>query len=91
MTAIATRLARANEAWALQVIERNADAMLVVSRDGLIRLVTSAAEAFMGCKAEQLIGQPFGFPVVPRTARISVAISSMGLWVTLMTAQRGCL
>lgn len=46
------------------VIERNADAILVVDRGGEIRFANTMAAHLFGHVRERLIGTPFGFPVV---------------------------
>lgn len=51
------------------LLERNADAMVVVDREGTVRYVNPAAEAFFGRRAKELLGSAFDFPVVPGEAR----------------------
>jgi signal transduction histidine kinase len=46
------------------VIERNADAILVVDEEGHIRFANSVAAALFRSDRETLIGSPFGFPVL---------------------------
>lgn len=46
------------------VIEHNADAIIVVDREGLIQFANRVALRWFGSTAEQLVGSPFGFPVV---------------------------
>jgi signal transduction histidine kinase len=46
------------------VIERNADAILVVDREGVIRFANSMAAELFRSQREALPGTPFGFPVV---------------------------
>ena len=46
------------------VIERNADAQIVVTPDGMIRFANHAAERLFSRPAHQLVGSHFGFPVV---------------------------
>lgn len=46
------------------IIENNADAMVVVDREGSIRYANNAAETLFRRKRDDLIGQPFGFPIV---------------------------
>jgi PAS domain S-box-containing protein len=46
------------------VIERNADAIVVVDGDGVIRFANAAAAALFGSSREALVGSPFGFPVL---------------------------
>jgi signal transduction histidine kinase/PAS domain-containing protein len=46
------------------VIERNADAILVVGRDGAIRFANRVATELFGSPREELTGTAFGFPVV---------------------------
>ena len=57
------RLAR-SEARFRAIIERNADAILVVARDGTIRFANLAAEHLFGRASEDLVGSMFGFPMV---------------------------
>lgn len=46
------------------VIERNADAIVVVDRHGVIRFANPMAEELFRSSREDLFGTPFGFPVV---------------------------
>jgi signal transduction histidine kinase len=46
------------------VIERNADAILVVDGEGVIRFANAMAAALFRSRREDLPGTPFGFPVV---------------------------
>ncbi|MCL6560508.1 MAG: response regulator, partial [Firmicutes bacterium] len=45
------------------LLERNADAMIVVDRDRIVRYVNPAAEALFGRRAEALLGGMFDFSV----------------------------
>ena len=45
------------------VIERNADAMLIVDWNGTVRFANPAAEALFGADPSELVGQPFGLPL----------------------------
>lgn len=53
-----------SEARFRDVIERNADAVVVVDTDGLVRYVNAAAERLFGTSRDALISSPFGFPLV---------------------------
>ena len=53
-----------SEARFRAVIERNADAIVVVDTTGVIRFVNAAATTLFGASREQLLGSPFGFPLV---------------------------
>jgi len=55
---------RRSEARFRDVIERNADAIVVVDRAGVIRFVNRAAESLFGKQREDLLRHPFGFPVI---------------------------
>jgi signal transduction histidine kinase/PAS domain-containing protein len=71
------------------VIERNADAIVVVDSEGLIRFANAAATKLFGVEREDLLNRPFGFPLVagetteidlrshdePRTAEMRVVES----------------
>ena len=48
----------------LTIIDRNADGILVVDEDGVIRFVNPAAEAIFGQSADALNGAMFGAPLV---------------------------
>ena len=53
-----------NEKQLRQIIEANADAMLVVDRGGIVRLVNPAAEELFGRSRQELVGKDLGFPLV---------------------------
>ena len=55
----------ASEARFRNVIEKNADGTVVVSRDGLVLYMNPAAERLFGCLAGDCVGTLFGVPVVP--------------------------
>jgi signal transduction histidine kinase len=46
------------------VIERNADAIIVVDREGVIRFANTMAEKLFGAARDRLVNTPFGFPLV---------------------------
>jgi signal transduction histidine kinase/ActR/RegA family two-component response regulator len=47
-----------------RIIERTGDAIVVVDSEGTVRFANSAAEALFGQRRDELLGCPFGFPVV---------------------------
>ena len=53
----------ASEARLRTVIEKSADAIVVVDRKGIVQLTNPAAEALLGLEAEHLTGVEFGFPL----------------------------
>lgn len=55
---------RRSETRFRDVIERNADAIVVVDAAGAIRFLNRAAEALFGKAREELLLHPFGFPLV---------------------------
>ncbi len=55
---------RKSEASFRNVITRNVDGIIVVDKNGLVGFVNPAAEVLFGRKAEELLGESFGFPVV---------------------------
>ncbi len=59
---LAARLER-SEARFRDVIERNADAIVVVDEQGVIRFANIAAAEQFGCPREELLGTPFGYPM----------------------------
>jgi two-component system cell cycle response regulator len=44
------------------IIEKNVDGIVVVDGKGVVQLVNSAAESILDRKAEDLVGESFGFP-----------------------------
>jgi signal transduction histidine kinase len=55
---------RRSDARFRDVIERNADAIVVVDESGVVRFVNSAATKLLGASRKQLLDSPFGFPLV---------------------------
>lgn len=55
---------RASESRLRTIIASNADGIIVVDSDGVVRFMNPAAEALFDRKAEELIGELFGFPLV---------------------------
>lgn len=53
-----------DEARFHNLITRNADGIVVVDRNGIVRFVNPAAETLFEHSAEELLGEVFGFPVV---------------------------
>jgi len=46
------------------IVNRNVDGILIIDRKGIVRFVNPAAENLFGRKAEELLGEMFGLPVV---------------------------
>ncbi|MFQ5639286.1 MAG: EAL domain-containing protein [bacterium] len=46
-----------------KIIEENADAIVIVGKDGNVRFVNPASEGLFGRKAKEIVGEKFGFPV----------------------------
>jgi signal transduction histidine kinase len=59
---LADRLER-SEARFRDVIERNADAIVVVNSGGVIQFANAAAAGLFGTRAADLVGTPFGYPI----------------------------
>ncbi len=55
---------RASEARFRRLIAKNVDGMVVIDRSGLIRFANPAAETLFARRATELVGEPFGFPMV---------------------------
>lgn len=55
---------RQSEARFRDVIERNADAIVVIDADGVIRFANQEADKLFGGAAGGLVGTHFGFPVI---------------------------
>ncbi|HDQ73641.1 MAG TPA: PAS domain S-box protein [Chloroflexi bacterium] len=54
---------RASEARFHNVVQANADGMLVIDADGTIQFANPAAGDILGRREEDLVGEPFGFPI----------------------------
>ncbi len=48
-----------------RIFEENGDGIVIVDAEGAVRFVNPAAEAVLARKAEDLVGEAFGFPLVP--------------------------
>lgn len=71
----AERNAEATTHRFLNVIERNADAILIVDADGEIRFANSAARAMFARPDATIEGSPFGFPIVAgETSEIDIIV-----------------
>ena len=55
---------RSSEANFRSVIERNADGIVIVDRQGVVLFLNPAAENILDRKIEELLGETFGFPVL---------------------------
>lgn len=55
---------RASEARFREVIERNADAIVVVDGEGIVRYANPMAERLFGRAGHELVGTAIGFPIV---------------------------
>ena len=51
-----------------EIIENNADAMLVLNKQGIVQYMNPAAERLFDREKEQFIGQSFGFPIASEDA-----------------------
>jgi signal transduction histidine kinase len=59
-----TRELNQSETRFRDIIERNADAIVVVDHEGVVRFCNSGASQLFGTPREKLIGKAFGFPMV---------------------------
>jgi PAS domain S-box-containing protein len=59
-----TRELQASEARFRNAINRNADGIIIVDAEGIVRFINPATETLFGRKAEYLLGELFGFPLV---------------------------
>jgi len=53
-----------DEEFLRTIIDKNVDAILIVDRNGIVQFVNPAVETIFGKKAEELIGDLFGFPLI---------------------------
>ena len=59
-----TRQLAESEARFRDIIERNADAIIVIDREGVMRFANPQAELLFDRPLANLIGSPFGFPLI---------------------------
>ena len=59
-------LLQASETRFRTIIEKNADGIVIVDGNGMVRFLNPAAEDLFGRQAEDLVGELFGFPMVGR-------------------------
>ena len=59
-----TRELQASEARFRTIIEKDADGILIVDKNAILRFINPAAEAILERSAEELVGQWFGFPML---------------------------
>ena len=58
------------------VVERNGDAIVVVTEDGVIRYANSTAGRTFGAEPDRLVGTPFGLPIAPgETTQLDVVVA----------------
>jgi len=67
---------RVSEACFRDMIYNNADGILIVNPQGIVRHINPAAQSLFGARAEQLLDQPFGFPIVGNEATEVELVSS---------------
>ena len=58
-----TQALQASEERFRDIIEQNADAIVVVDRSGKVRFVNPAAESLFGREAKEFVGELLGFPI----------------------------
>jgi putative nucleotidyltransferase with HDIG domain len=68
----ATRALKASEQRLSTIIEKNADAILVADRTGVVRFANPAAAALLGRDLSSLPGQPFPLPAGARPEEIEI-------------------
>jgi len=59
----AEKALQASEARFRRIIDNDADGIVIVDGNGIIRFVNPAAESFFDRKAKELLGESFGFPL----------------------------
>jgi PAS domain S-box-containing protein/diguanylate cyclase (GGDEF)-like protein len=55
---------KASEAQLRNIIEKNVDGIIILDKNRILRFVNPAAEALLGWKSKEFIGEVFQFPVV---------------------------
>lgn len=72
-----TRQLEASEARRRAIIERNADGIIILNKQGIVRFVNPAAESILRSDQDELLGQPFRLPMIRGdTAELTVKRNS---------------
>ncbi len=58
------KLLRESEERLHNIVEKNADGIIVIDLDGFVHFINPAAESLLDRSANEYIGQQFGFPVI---------------------------
>jgi diguanylate cyclase (GGDEF)-like protein/PAS domain S-box-containing protein len=56
------------------IISKNADGVIVLNKDGIVRFMNPAAEALFECRSDEMRGKPFHFIACPGNGPMEVAI-----------------
>lgn len=71
------------------ILANAADAMVVVDAENVVRYTNPAAESFFVRRADEMLGKPFGFPVVPsKTSEIRIGDRIAEMRVTRLQWKR---
>ena len=73
----AEKTLKADESCFRNMIYSNADGILIVDSQGIVRLINPATQSLFGVGAEHLLDRPFGFPIV-ETEAVEIDIASAG-------------
>ena len=78
-----------SEARLRKIIDKNADGIILITLDGIVRFVNPAAESMIGRTARQLLGEMFGLPLVGgESTEIEIVSKTGGLRIVeLRTAE----
>jgi len=69
------------------LVQNNSDGIIIVNNNGTVLFVNPAAEALLNCKHSEIIGESFGFPMVPGEAtEIDIINKKMGVRTAEMRA-----
>ncbi|MCF8029458.1 MAG: PAS domain S-box protein [Desulfohalobiaceae bacterium] len=60
------------------LVQLNADGLMVLDRDGVIRFLNPAATEMLGRKQEELLGKQFGYPLTPGSSTEIELLSESG-------------
>ena len=61
-----------------EIINRNADGIVILDENGIIQLINPAAKILLGYRKDNLAGEPFGFPIIPHEISELEIISEKG-------------
>ena len=80
---------KASEERFKNIIEKNADGIIVIDSDGVVHFINPASEDLFGLEKKKILGKSFGLPIVEGESSEMTVVHSDGeiLWVELRVVE----